>query len=119
MLPVDLLATAVDAIGATIAAAVVEHHPGELILAGGGCRNVALVNAITRHSDKPTRPSSDLGVPIDAREALEFSILGALCADGVPITLPQVTGCRKPAPLSGVWSWPRCLPMVPGVHGTS
>jgi hypothetical protein len=30
-----------------------------------------------------------------------MAVLGALCADGVPVTLPRVTGCRLPAPAGG------------------
>jgi anhydro-N-acetylmuramic acid kinase len=101
-----LAASAVSAIAATIADAVGEHHVDELILAGGGARNRALVARLTEMSNVPTMLSDDLGVPIEAREAMCFAVLGALCADGVPITLPRVTGCREPAPISGVWCRP-------------
>jgi 1,6-anhydro-N-acetylmuramate kinase len=47
-----------------------------------------------------------VGVPIEAREAICFAVLGALCEDRVPITLPQVTGCAEPAPVAGVWTYP-------------
>jgi 1,6-anhydro-N-acetylmuramate kinase len=43
------------------------------------------------------------GVPAVYREAACFAVLGALCEDRVPITLPRVTGCASPAPLSGAW----------------
>lgn len=103
--PDDLAASAVAAIAQTIIASVQEHHANELILAGGGARNRALRHALKKGSDPfSVRLSDDLGIPIDAREAACFAILGALCHDGVPITLPQVTGCRAPAPISGIWS---------------
>jgi hypothetical protein len=35
--------------------------------------------------------SSDLGVPVSCREALEWAILGALAADGLDVALPAVT----------------------------
>jgi hypothetical protein len=60
-------------------------------------------------------------MPIEAREAACFAVLGALCADGVPITLPHVTGCRTPAPVSGSWviSHGEARPKLPSVpsHG--
>ena len=40
------------------------------------------------------------------REAMSFAILGALCQDRIPITLPHVTGCPDPAPISGAWILP-------------
>lgn len=114
----DLAASAVSAIAQTIAGAVNEHQSDELILAGGGARNLALTQSIARFSGKPCMMSDALGVPIEAREAMCFAVLGALCADGVPITLPQVTGCRSPAPISGSWavssrSAPATSPSIP------
>jgi hypothetical protein len=32
-----------------------------------------------------------------------MAVLGALSADGVPITLPAVTGVAPPAPVAGAW----------------
>ena len=76
------------------------------VLAWGDFQNRALVDAIDRQCHTPARLSDTLGVPIQAREALAMVVLGALCADGIPITLPQVTGCTDPAPVAGTW----CLP---------
>jgi len=33
-------------------------------------------------------------------------VLGALCQDRVPITLPRVTGVRGEAPVAGSWVLP-------------
>jgi len=100
--PRDLAASAAGAIGSVISAAA---GPGnELVLAGGGVRNRALVRAIGAGGD--TRTTDDLGVPACYREAAAIAILGVLCADGTPITLPQVTGVPTPAPISGAWVFP-------------
>lgn len=104
--PADLAATAVHAIGVYIAQTLKDHQVDEAILAGGGARNQTLVKTIARAFGKPVMLSGDLGVPIEAREAMCFAILGALCEDRVPITLRQVTGCAI-APLSGVWCAPQ------------
>ncbi|MFO0861571.1 MAG: anhydro-N-acetylmuramic acid kinase [Phycisphaerales bacterium] len=104
----DLAATACDAIGLTIGEAC--RGFGHLILAGGGVHNRALFASIERHAksrDAPSvRVSDDLGLPAAFREAVEFAVLGALCQDRVPITLPSVTNVRTPAPLSGCWAYP-------------
>ena len=97
----DLAATAVAAIGGCIADVIRDHDADDVVLAGGGARNHALVNAIGHAT--PVVVSDQLGVPVEAREALAMAVLGAISADGVPITLPQVTGCRTPAPVAGAW----------------
>ncbi len=100
----DLAATAVTAIGGCIAGVIRDHDADDVVLAGGGARNNALVDAVAGATRCPCALSNTAGVPIEAREALAMAVLGAMCADGVPITLPQVTGCSDPAPLSGVWA---------------
>jgi 1,6-anhydro-N-acetylmuramate kinase len=102
--PADVLATACDAIAETIAAGL--PRADSLLLAGGGSRNRHLAACIGRHTRAPIRTTGDFGVPVAQREAVEFAVLGALCQDRVPITLPQVTGCAKPAPLGGSWLLP-------------
>lgn len=102
--PPVLLSSVAHAVGRCIAQALDGHEPDEVILAGGGAKNAALVRAIAEHGGFRSAIScGDLGVPAEAREALCFAVLGALCADGVAITLPRVTGCRTPAPVSGAW----------------
>lgn len=86
--------------------------------AGGGARNRALLAAIARHAGSPVEITQAWGVPIEQREAAEIAILGALCQDGVPITLPAVT--RLPAgasvhggggaPIAGAWAFPHAMP---------
>lgn len=83
-----------------------------LILAGGGARNKALVNLLrdgARDRRQTVHLSSDLGIDMSAREPMCFAVLGALCQDGVPITLTRVTGVKHP-PLSGSWVFPPAIP---------
>lgn len=103
--PEDLAASACGAIGSVIGTATRGAH--EVFLAGGGARNAALVRSITS-SAAPARVSmlDPLGVPGVYREAAAMAVLGALCADGVAITLPQVTGVRGAAPVAGAWVFP-------------
>lgn len=102
--PADIAATACEAIGQAIADATREHH--RLILAGGGVRNAALVRAITSCASCRVDLSDAVGVPSAYREAAGFAVLGALCAEAVPITLPTITGVRE-APIAGSWIFPR------------
>ncbi|MHC4948107.1 MAG: anhydro-N-acetylmuramic acid kinase [Planctomycetota bacterium] len=101
----DLAATAVAAVAGRIGAALSSAGTDETIVAGGGARNDALVDAITRSAQQRVRRSDELGVPVAAREAAAMAVLGGLAADGVPITLPAVTG-RDPAADPAV-SWCR------------
>jgi len=94
----DLLASAASGVGRAIAHACAG---GELLLAGGGARNRALVRAIGS-----SRTTGDLGVPVEAREAMAMAVLGALADDGVPITLQAVTGREDRVPLAGSWTYP-------------
>ncbi len=75
------------------------------ILAGGGVKNRILVDEIMRRSSKPVSLSDEYGVPAAYREAVAMAVLGALCWDRVPITLPQVTGAIEQF-VSGSWVLP-------------
>jgi anhydro-N-acetylmuramic acid kinase len=99
----DLAATACAAIAGAIAPRL--HSTGTVLLAGGGARNRALAGALARAMpEAAVESTASRGVPIEFREAVAMAVLGALCADRVPITLPRVTGVPEPAPISGVWA---------------
>lgn len=80
--------------------------PERYLLAGGGTGNQVLVAALTAHARVPVDLTDIFGVPAAYREAAAMAVLGALCQDGVPITLPAVTGVESPAPIAGVWAYP-------------
>jgi 1,6-anhydro-N-acetylmuramate kinase len=111
--PADLAASAVAAVAQTIGRALAGHDADEIVLAGGGARNAALVAAIAAAAPAPVTVADACGIPVEAREAAAMAVLGALCADGVPITLPQVTGCPPPAPVAGRWSVPAGWTLAP------
>lgn len=100
----DLAATACAGVGDVIAATV--RSRGNVFLAGGGTRNAALVHRIATAADSPVALTDTLGVPAAYREAVAMAILGALCQDRVPLTLPQITGVPSPAPVAGTWILP-------------
>ncbi len=100
--PADALRTACDAIGGAIAARLPACE--RVLLAGGGARNRQLRAAIAAAAPAPLELTDAHGVPLEQREAICMAVLGALSQDGVAITLPQITGCRRPAPVAGVWA---------------
>ncbi|MCG3128755.1 MAG: Anhydro-N-acetylmuramic acid kinase [Phycisphaerae bacterium] len=101
--PHDALASLCAAIADTIAPRV--HPADRLIIAGGGARNRTLVDSIAAHTSTPVAVSDDFGVPLSHREAVAMAVLGALCQDRVPITLPRITRATRPV-VSGVWIVP-------------
>jgi 1,6-anhydro-N-acetylmuramate kinase len=103
----DLARTACEVIGATIGETLRDRYgdPVRVYLAGGGARNAALVSAIRASTLGEVAMFDALGTPGAFREAACFAVLGALCADRVPITLASVTGVSS-APVSGSWALP-------------
>ncbi len=96
-----LLASACSAIGNVIERSIATRSPtaAQWIVAGGSAANRALVAAIGHGATL----SDQVGIPIQAREAVEMAVLGALAQDGVSITLAAVTGARSAAP-TGLWT---------------
>lgn len=97
----DALATAVALTARTVADALARETPRgvrwrELVVAGGGAANAAIMDAL-RESVAPVvvRPMDELGVPASVREALAFAILGSYRAAGLPNTLPRCTGASR------------------------
>ncbi len=99
--PEDLLATAAALTATTIADAY-DRHIGprggadELYLTGGGTHNQAIVSALrTRLAGVEIRPIDDLGVPADAKEAVDFVVLAREALFGRPNVLSSVTGASR------------------------
>ena len=97
----DALATAVALTARTVADALERETPAgarwpELVVAGGGAANGAIMDAL-RAAVAPgaVRPMDELGVPAPSREALAFAILGAYRVAGLPNTLPRCTGASR------------------------
>ncbi|MFO0972088.1 MAG: anhydro-N-acetylmuramic acid kinase [Phycisphaerae bacterium] len=68
----------------------------ELILCGGGAKNLALRAALARRLPSlRVAPIEEYGIPAFAKEALSFALLGLACADREPANLPRVTRARR------------------------
>ncbi|MFC1595609.1 anhydro-N-acetylmuramic acid kinase, partial [Gemmatimonadota bacterium] len=112
----DLVRTAVEFTVESIARACETHLPPgsgsagdrEIIIAGGGARNPVLMESLTgRFVPIPIRPSDELGLPTDAREAVAFALLADAFLMGVPANVPAVTGARHPVMLGSLVPGPR------------
>ena len=97
----DALATAIALTARTVADALKRETTGrtewrELIVAGGGAQNPALLKAL-RAAVAPlaVRTSDELGIPVTSREAIAFAILGAYRMRGKPNILPGATGASR------------------------
>ncbi len=100
----DFLRSVVAAVAGAIARSAASFSPDRILLAGGSVRNGALVLEIERRLEPaPVVATDSLGVSAAHREAAGFAVLGALCADRVPITVPTITGGAAQAPISGAW----------------
>jgi 1,6-anhydro-N-acetylmuramate kinase len=65
-------------------------------------RNRARGEEIRSRANVAVSLSDELGIGATLREAAAMAVLGALCEDVIPITIPRITGVSK-APLSGSW----------------
>lgn len=97
----DALATSVALTARTIAEALARETPpgahfGELVVAGGGAANAAIMEALAAAvAPLRVRPMDDYGIPAPVREAFAFAILGAYRLTGLPNTLPRCTGASR------------------------
>jgi anhydro-N-acetylmuramic acid kinase len=48
-----------------------------------------------RLGDVPVRTSDELGIPVGAKEAIAFALLGAATLDGIAGNVPSATGARR------------------------
>jgi len=100
--PADLARTVCAAIAGVICQ---DTNCDLMIIAGGGVHNKTLINELRRKASFRVQSSENYGIDPSQREAVEIAILGLLCQDRIPITLPQTTGV-KDNPVSGCWVLP-------------
>jgi anhydro-N-acetylmuramic acid kinase len=100
----DLLASACLCCARAIARSL-ELLPGgvdEIVAAGGGMKNKLIVRLLGEETKLPRSSTGEFGVPIEAREAMAFALLGAATLDGLPSNVPSVTGASRPAILGSI-----------------
>jgi len=104
--PPDVQATLVALTATTIADAIINEcaDAKEVLVCGGGARNAALMEELSRRLQPRTVESTALhGVPVDQVEALAFAWLARETLAGRPGNLPAVTGARGPRVLGAIY----------------
>lgn len=98
----DLMATVTALTAEAIRRSCQEHvaatHPvAEVVVAGGGARNLTLMRALAAAmAPVPVTLGDAYGLPIDFKEAVVFALLASARLDGVPGNVPSVTGAKRP-----------------------
>jgi anhydro-N-acetylmuramic acid kinase len=101
----DGAATLTELTAATVAAAIASAKlEAPLVLAGGGgARNPSLMQRIAaRLPDARVETTDAVGVPVDAKEAIAFAILGYETLRGRPSNVPGATGATRAVPLGAI-----------------
>jgi len=102
----DLAATLVELTARTVADQLAPHRPDRVLVSGGGAHHPVLLSRLAALLPGVTT-SDALGLPVDAKEAYLFALLGFLSATGLPGTAPgpdgrRATGARRPAVLGSL-----------------
>jgi anhydro-N-acetylmuramic acid kinase len=118
--PPDALATAVACVARSVVVGLRQGVGADLagcrrlVLCGGGAHNLALIEALERDSGLTVASSADHGVDPKVREAIVFGLLAVRCVQGLPSTIPTVTGARPGGILGAIH-----LPPFPAGGGAS
>ncbi len=108
--PADLLATLLDITVDSIVAAVRElsghvRFPADLAVSGGGALNPELMRrlAVRLENIANVTASDSFGVPVMAKEAMAFAVLGYTFVRRRPGNLPAATGATGKVILGGLY----------------
>ncbi|MEO8656835.1 MAG: anhydro-N-acetylmuramic acid kinase [Bryobacteraceae bacterium] len=101
--PLDAIATATAFTAETVAVGIRRHVPwkvDDLIVAGGGAHNPVLMNGIKALlPGVAVMTTAELGISVDAKEAIAFAVLAYETRHGRPSNLPSATGAHRPVVL--------------------
>lgn len=98
----DLIATATALTAESIALGVrnfvlPEMRVDEVFVSGGGVHNPTLMKMLRKALDPiPVMESTEVGLDVDAKEAIAFAVMAYETAHSRPSNLPAATGARKP-----------------------
>ena len=85
------------------AAKFLDFTQGEIIVSGGGAKNVAFLEALSAAFPGAKVVTSDYyGLDVDAKEAVAFALLAYLSLEGKAGNVPKVTGARHPVVLGSL-----------------
>lgn len=102
--PADVQATLQRYTARTVANALGAAMPqaAEVLVCGGGARNAGLMRDLADALQRPVRPTDEEGVAAQWVEALAFAWLARMHVDGLPASVPDVTGAHG-ARVLGAW----------------
>lgn len=104
----DILVSSVLLTAEAIERAIREHigpHGGvdEVFVTGGGSHNAVLMEALERRlAPAAVKNIIELGIPADAKEAVDFAVLARETIRGRPNVIHSVTGATRPAVLGTI-----------------
>ena len=97
--PQDILATLTELTAASIAHSYqtfLPQMPNQVLLCGGGSRNLYLKHRIQANLEQAVVMTTDeAGLNSDFKEAIAFAVLAHWRNHGIPGNLPEVTGAQK------------------------
>ncbi len=98
----DLIATATALTAESIALGIrnfviPEMRVDEVFVSGGGAHNPALLAMLRKALNPiPVMMSSEVGLDVDAKEAVAFAVMAYETAHARPSNVPQATGAKRP-----------------------
>ncbi len=101
----DGAATLTELTAASIAQSIVQagFSAARVIVSGGGARNRTLLARLAARLDAARVETSDaMGIPVDAKEAMAFAVLGYETLRGRASNVPAATGAQHPAVLGAI-----------------
>jgi len=119
----DLVATATALTAESIALAVrnfvlPEMRVDEIFVSGGGAHNTTLMGMLRKALDPlPVKESTEVGLDVDAKEAIAFAVMAYETAHLRPSNVPNATGAKRPVILGKVT--PNGAPRGANGNGTS
>jgi anhydro-N-acetylmuramic acid kinase len=105
-LPADVQRTLLELTASTIADAIAQHaDAGELLVAGGGAFNPALLQRLRALNPRwQVASTAQHGILPDQMEAVAFAVFAQRSMDGQTGNLPAVTGASRPCVLGGIYA---------------
>ncbi len=95
----DLLATLTDLTAVSIAHSYqtfLPQMPDQVLLCGGGSRNLYLKQRLQAHlKTVPILTTDEVGLSADFKESIAFAVLAYWRSQGIPGNLPEVTGAHQ------------------------
>jgi anhydro-N-acetylmuramic acid kinase len=101
----DLIATATALTAESIALGIrnfvlPEMRVDEIFVSGGGTHNPTLMAMLTKAMEPiPVAMSSEVGLDVDAKEAVAFAVMAYETAHSRPSNVPKATGAKRPVVL--------------------